>query len=168
MDSRLRLKETLQRCLAQSHLFQLRLLVALLGLSFGLGHFLGSAASHGVHHGFDIENFTTERHPSLSEWVAPLFNVFSNLVWQFLSNRVRKNALSAVTITVAVDSHVLEGHQVQVNLLVVLVRLVVHDGELAEILGLFLAYKDNTTITDNQESAFIAINIWSSNSNVDN
>ena len=53
-----------------------------------------------------------------------------------------KDALGAITVTVAVNCHVLKGHKVKVNLLVVLVRLVVHDCELAEIFGLFLACKD--------------------------
>jgi len=100
--------------------------------------FLVGATGHGIHHSLDVEHFTTKAHPSILERIAPLLNVLRDLGWQFLSNGVRQDALSAITIAVAVDGHVLERHQVQVNLFVVLMGLIEVNGELAELLSLFL------------------------------
>lgn len=138
LDSRLGLEETLEGCLAQSHLLELRLLVALLRLSLLLEHLLVAAARHGVHHRLHVKQLTAQHQPRLLEWVAPFFNVFGDCDGKVLGDWVREDALGAVAITVGIDRHVFEGHQVQVNLLVVLVRLVIVDRELAELLGLFL------------------------------
>ena len=138
LDGRLGLEETLECGLTQGHLFELGLLVTLLGLSLLLEYLLVGATRHGVHHGLDVEKLSTEHQPGLLERVAPFFDVFGDSYGQVLGNRVRQDALGAVTIAVSVNGHVFEGHQVQVNLLVVLMGLVIVDRELAELLGLFL------------------------------
>lgn len=51
---------------------------------------------------------------------------------------MRQNALGAVTFTVGIDRQILECHQVQVDLLVVLMRHVIVNGEFAERFDLFL------------------------------
>ena len=93
---------------------------------------------HGSHHSLDIEHLTAERHVSILERVAPLLDVLLDLLGKLLGSGMRKNSLSAVTITERVDGHVLESHHIQINLLVVLVRSIVVGGKLAELLDLFL------------------------------
>ena len=96
------------------------------------------AALHSAHHGLDVEHLTAERHVGILERVAPLFNVFLDLLRKFLGGGVREYTFGAVTVTKGVDRHILEGHHIEVNLLVVLVRSVIVGGEFAELLNLFL------------------------------
>ena len=49
-----------------------------------------------------------------------------------------KYTLGAVTVAERVNRHVLEGHHIEIYLLVVLVRSVVVGGELTELFDLFL------------------------------
>jgi len=51
---------------------------------------------------------------------------------------VGKYTLGAVTVAESVNRHVLEGHHIEIYLLVVLVRSVVVGGELTELFDLFL------------------------------
>jgi len=132
------LEETLQGSLAQRHLFKLSLLVALLLLSLGHEDLLVGAALHGVHHGLEVEELVPERHPSFLERIAPFLNVFGDLHGQILGHRVGKDALRTVAFRVGIDCQVFKGHQVKVDLLVVLMGHVVVDGVFAELFNLFL------------------------------
>lgn len=103
LDCRLGLEETLQGCLAEGHLLELGLLVALLRLRLLLKDLLVAAAGHGVHHGFHVEKLTAQHQPGLLEWVAPFFDVFGDCDGKVLGDGVRKDALGTVTITVGID-----------------------------------------------------------------
>lgn len=138
LDRALGLEERFQRCLSESHLFQLGFLLALFRLCLVLESLLLGAAIKGVHHGLDVEHFSTKHHPGILERIAPFFDVVSDLLGKILSDWVRQDALSSVSITVSVNRHVLERHHVQVNFLVVLVRLLVVDGVFSHLLGIFL------------------------------
>ena len=137
-DGRLRLEETLKGSLTKSHLLELGLLLTLLGLRLSLESFLGGTSAHCVHHGFKIHSLTSESHIGLLEGVLPFFDVFLDRFRQLSCNRVRKDALGAVAITVGIDSHILEVDQVLVDLLVVSVRRIVVRRESRELLNLFL------------------------------
>ena len=135
-DRVLRLEEALQGRLPHLHLVQLRLLLPLLG--FGLVHELGLAlaALHGVHHGLDVEHLALEPDEGVAEGVLPLLDVLGDLRGQVLRNGVRQHALRPVPIAVRVNGQVLERHEVQVDLLVVLVRVFVVRRVAAEQFGL--------------------------------
>lgn len=138
LDSGLGFEEALEGGLAQHHLLELLLLVALLALSLRRENFEVTATIDSLFHRLEVEQLTTEHHPGLLERIAPFFDVFGDLHWQVIGDWVREDALRAVAVRVSLDCHVFERHQVQVDLLVVLMRRVPVGCELAERLGLFL------------------------------
>ena len=138
LDGRLRLEEALEGRLAECHLLQLSLLVALPGLCLSLVRFLVGATCHGAHHGLDVEHLAAKHHPGLLEWIAPLADVFRDFIFQIRRNRMCYDAFGSVAITQRIDRHVLKIIKVLVNLLVVRMGLVVVVGEFAELLNLFL------------------------------
>ena len=138
LDCAIRLEERLESRLSEGHLLKLSLLFTLLGFSLVLESLLLSASTKSVHHGLDIEHFSSKLHPGIFERIAPFFDVVGDLLRQLLSDRVRQDALSSITIAVRIDRHIFERHQVQVDLLVVLVRLRVIDRVLSHLLGIFL------------------------------
>lgn len=88
LDGRLRLEEALEGRLAERHLLQLGLLVALPGLCLSLVRFLVGATCHGAHHGLDVEHLAAKHHPGLLERIAPLANVFRDFIFQIRRNRM--------------------------------------------------------------------------------
>ena len=141
LDGRLRLEEALEGRLAERHLLQLSLLVALPSLCLRHVEFLVLATIHGAHHGLDVKHLGAKHQIGLLERIAPLAYVFCDFLLQVRRNRMGKDAFGSVAITQRIDRHVLKLVQVLINLLVVLMGPVVVVGEFAELLNLFLSNK---------------------------
>lgn len=138
LDARLRLEETLESGLSQSHLVELLLLVAdlLLGLELLLDDTV--TAVHGVHHSTDIEELSLDPDPSLSERILPRLDGLIDVGAQLSGSWVGHDPQGTVAITIVVDSCLFELDEGGVDALVVVIRVVLRRCVFLELFLLFL------------------------------